>query len=78
MEPALHRPPGNEIGPVMLAELGQFVVALESLSSEADMLIVYSELKSGFSAGGDLHELYTYTQTVSRAEGAAGIRASLE
>jgi enoyl-CoA hydratase/carnithine racemase len=55
IELTLHHPPSNEIGRVMLAEIEQFVTALESVSSEASVLIIYSQLKSGFSAGGDLH-----------------------
>lgn len=78
IELAMHRPPANEIGPAMLAELQQFVAVLESSRGEASVLIIYSQLKSGFSAGGDLRELYAYTQTVSPSERVAGIRASLE
>ena len=78
IELALHRSPANEIGPAMLAELQHFVATLESTSGEASVLIIYSQLKSGFSAGGDLRELYAYTQTVNPAERAAGIRPSLE
>jgi enoyl-CoA hydratase len=78
IELALHRPPANEIGPAMLAELQQFVATLESTSGEASALIIYSQLKSGFSAGGDLRELYAYTQAVSAAERVTGIRVSLE
>lgn len=77
-ELALHRPPANEIAPDMLAELDQFVAALESARGEASVLIIYSQLKSGFSAGGDLRKLYAYAQTVNPDQRVAGIRASLE
>jgi len=77
IELALHRPPANEIGPAMLAELQQFVATLKS-SGEASVLVIYSKLKLGFSAGGDLRELYAYAQAVSSAERVTGIRVSLE
>jgi enoyl-CoA hydratase/carnithine racemase len=77
IELTLHHPPSNEIGRVMLAEIEQFVTALESVSSEASVLIIYSQLKSGFSAGGDLHEMYALLREASPVE-RAGIRDYLE
>jgi enoyl-CoA hydratase/carnithine racemase len=61
----------------MLAEMEQFVTALESDSSEASVLIIYSQLKSGFSAGGDLREMYALLRDASPAE-RTGIRDYLE
>ncbi len=58
LELALHREPCNEIGSETLNELEQFVQALSRLEAEANALIVYSTLASGFSAGADLRELY--------------------
>jgi enoyl-CoA hydratase/carnithine racemase len=78
IELSLHREPANEIGTITLAELEKFVRALEPLTSEAHALIIYSELKSGFSAGADLRELYTGMQTVSKKEAAKRTREFLE
>jgi len=58
IELTLDRAPGNEIGTAMLAELEQFVAAIPSLAPETSACIVTSGLKAGFSAGGDLRELY--------------------
>jgi enoyl-CoA hydratase/carnithine racemase len=60
----------------MLDEAEQFVVWLESLSTEASVLIVYSQLKSGFSAGGDLRE--TYSEVRGSVQSVADIRSSVE
>jgi enoyl-CoA hydratase/carnithine racemase len=78
IELALHRPPANEIGPTTLAELQKFVAALESDPSDASALIIYSQLNSGFSAGGNLGELYAYAQRATPAQRAAGIRVLIE
>jgi enoyl-CoA hydratase/carnithine racemase len=58
VELELHRPPANEIGTEMLAELEQFISALDGLAQHASCVIIYSSLASGFSAGADLRELY--------------------
>jgi len=78
IELALHRPPANEIGPATLAELQKFVAALESDHSDASALIIYSQLNSGFSAGGNLRELYAYAQRATPTQRAASIRALIE
>jgi len=78
IELALHREPANEIGTLMLAELEEFTSALEGLAMDARALIVYSKLKSGFSAGADLRELYEGMQKVSRNEAVKGTREFLE
>lgn len=78
IELGLHQSPANEIGLAMLAELEHFVSALESASNEASAIIIHSQLKPGFSAGGDLRELYAYALAVTPDERGAGIRASLE
>ena len=77
IELALHRPPANEIGPAMLAEL-QIRRSFESDASDASALIIYSQLNSGFSAGGDLRELYAYAQRATPAQRAADIRILIE
>ena len=78
VELALHREPCNEIGSLTLAELEKFVSALNRLTDEAHALIVYSTLKSGFSAGADLRELYQRAQAMERAESLKGVRDYLE
>jgi enoyl-CoA hydratase/carnithine racemase len=78
IELAMHHPPANEIGSSMLAEMKQFIMALESASTEAKALIIYSQLKSGFSSGGDLREMYSGWGAVSPVERSAGVRDSLK
>ena len=78
IELALHRPPANEIGPATLAELQNFVAAFESANSDASALIIYSQISSGFSAGGDLREMYAYAQRANPAQRAAAIRVLVE
>jgi enoyl-CoA hydratase/carnithine racemase len=78
IELALHRAPANEIGTVMLRELERFVSALESLTPNAHALIIHSTLKSGFSAGADLRELYRGIQDVRGPERVRGVRDFLE
>ncbi|PYV53383.1 MAG: hypothetical protein DMG91_17300 [Acidobacteria bacterium] len=56
IELALHREPANEIGSQTLEELEEFALALQELQSDTHALIIYSTLKSGFSAGADLRE----------------------
>jgi enoyl-CoA hydratase len=75
---ALHREPANEIGSQTLIELEGFVKALRDVQSEAHALIVHSTLKSGFSAGADLRELYERSQKMERTAAAAGVRDFLE
>ena len=61
----------------MLAELDRFHLALQAVSSEASVLIIYSQLKAGFSAGGDLREMYIRMRESIPAEMSIGIRDSL-
>ena len=53
-ELALHHPPANEIGTVLLEELERFAEALPALESQASALVIYSEQEAGFSSGADL------------------------
>jgi enoyl-CoA hydratase/carnithine racemase len=78
VELVLHREPLNEISSLTLEELEKFIAALQSVSGEAHALIVYSTLKSGFSAGADLRELYQWIQHFGRDEVASHARAYLE
>src|SRR5437660_7002302 len=78
IELALHRPPGNEIGTLILCELEKFVEGLEEITRQAHALIVYSTIKAGFSAGADLRELLDGAQRVSKTEAVRGVRDFLE
>jgi enoyl-CoA hydratase/carnithine racemase len=78
VELALHREPNNEISSTTLAELEQFAAALEDFKADAHALIVYSTLKSGFSAGADLRELYGWIKEYGRDEVANHARNYLE
>jgi enoyl-CoA hydratase/carnithine racemase len=72
VEVELHYAPCNEIGLAMLDDLERLVQALPELESRASALILYSSRKEGFSAGGDLRELYRLaiaTETETRADG---------
>jgi enoyl-CoA hydratase/carnithine racemase len=78
IELALHREPANEIGSLTLEELEKFTAALEELAPEAHALIIYSQLKSGFSAGADLRELYERMQKLAKPEACRGTRQFLQ
>ncbi len=74
VELALHREPCNEIGTLFLGELEQLISALPSLEESARALIIHSKLPCGFSAGGDLRELYEGIRTTEEKAALAGIR----
>jgi enoyl-CoA hydratase/carnithine racemase len=74
IEVTLHRKPCNEIGTLCLAELEQLASALPSLEETAHALIFHSNLACGFSAGGDLRELYHGIQTTDATAALAGVR----
>src|SRR5271169_4070627 len=78
IELVLHREPLNEIGALTLEELEKFVAALDSLSTEAHALILYSTLKAGFCAGADLRQLYGWIREFGQAEVANHAREYLE
>jgi enoyl-CoA hydratase/carnithine racemase len=78
VELALHREPANEIGTLMLKELETFVASLEQVEAEAHALIVYSDIKAGFSAGADLRELYLGVQALTNRDALTGVRNFLE
>lgn len=65
IELAMHLPPANEMGSVLLSEFDQFLTALRSDSSQAAVMIVCSEIESAFSAGGDLRGLYVQRQNAT-------------
>ena len=74
IEVSLHREPCNEIGTVCLGELEQLCSALPALEECAHALIFHSTLPCGFSAGGDLRELYEGIRTTKPDAAAKGIR----
>lgn len=77
VELELHREPGNEIGTEMLAELEQFIAALDGFSPQASSVIIYSTLAAGFSAGADLRELYRTCVPLDAAARLTGVREFL-
>lgn len=78
IELELHRDPANEIGSLTLDELEKFAASLEELARHNHALILYSSLKSGFSAGADLRELYERSQKMEKGAAARGVREFLE
>jgi enoyl-CoA hydratase/carnithine racemase len=78
IELALHREPLNEISSRTVEELEKFVAALDGLTGEAHALILHSTIKSGFSAGADLRELYQWIHQYGQAEVAKRARQYLD
>src|SRR5215471_2201028 len=74
VELALHREPCNEMGTLFLSELERLTAALPSLEESAHALIIHSTLACGFSAGGDLRELYEGIRTTEEKAALTGIR----
>src|SRR5438874_1900472 len=74
IEVTLHREPCNEIGTLFLSELEQLVSALPGLEESAHAFIIHSTLGCGFSAGGDLRELYEGIKTTEQSAALAEIR----
>src|SRR5438552_9579593 len=74
VEVAPHREPCNEIGAQSLEEFEHLAAALPVLEQKARALIFYSKLACGFSAGGDLRELYPGMQAMEKQAALAGIR----
>lgn len=77
VELTLDHEPANEIGTAMLAELEQFAAAISPLSADTAACVIASARPSGFSAGGDLRELYRQAAAVPAIRRAAGIRKFL-
>jgi len=70
----LEREPCNEIGSQSLHELEQLCAALPALEEVAHALVFHSGLACGFSAGGDLRELYEGIRATEPAAALVGIR----
>ncbi|MGH9840392.1 MAG: enoyl-CoA hydratase/isomerase family protein [Blastocatellia bacterium] len=77
IELALHREPANEIGVKTLEELERFAAAHETLKDQAHALIVHSTVKSGFSAGADLRDLYFTAKEMGFDKAAPQVRQYL-
>jgi len=75
VEVELHYAPCNEIGLAMIDELERLVQALPELESQAGALIFYSSRTEGFSAGGDLRELYRLALATEGRARTEGMRA---
>ena len=78
LELTLDRPPCNEIGTAVLADLEAFVTALDSLEPHAHALIIHSARKEGFCAGADLRELFFESQKLPPRERQAPLRDFIE
>ena len=68
----------NEIGTVLLGELEKFVAAIDGLAPITSACIISSARPAGFSAGGDLRELYQTALSVATKKRASGARAFIE
>jgi enoyl-CoA hydratase/carnithine racemase len=78
VEVLLDHPPANEIGTLMVGELEKFVAAIPELARDTAACIFSSARKQGFSAGGDLRELYRGAIAASPRARSAGLRKFLE
>lgn len=78
IELLLDRAPCNELGSATLAELEQFVAALDEMQGDAHALIVSSARNEGFCAGADLRELYREGQALPAGERSRRVRDFLE
>src|SRR6201987_2589687 len=78
IELTLDRPPANEIGTAMLADLENCADAIQGMPSDTAACIISSAQKHGFSAGADLLELYRTAEPLPKQERVAGVRKFLE
>lgn len=78
VELTLDHRPLNEIGTLLLGELEQFVAAFDALAPITSACVIASARPGGFSAGGDLKELYQRALAVQEKERVAGLREFIE
>jgi enoyl-CoA hydratase len=78
IELKLHRESCNEIGSETLAELEQFAEILNADAKDVRALIIHSSLRSGFSAGADLKELFQRSQPLPAPERVTAVRDFLQ
>src|SRR5258708_1291495 len=74
VELTLDHEPANEIGTETLADLEKFAAAIPALAAETAACIISSAIKTGFSAGADLRELYRAAEPLSQQERLACVR----
>ena len=79
VELALHREPLNEIGSLTLDELEEFIEELETATSRASALIIYSSAAAGILGGrGPARALRHVAASCRWSERVAGVRQFLE
>src|SRR5215472_1378751 len=78
VELTLDHEPLNEIGTLLLGELERFVAAFDALAPITSACIVTSARPGGFSAGGDLREMYQTALSVPEGKRVGNVRAFLE
>ncbi|HTQ95782.1 MAG TPA: enoyl-CoA hydratase/isomerase family protein [Candidatus Acidoferrum sp.] len=78
VELTLDHEPLNEIGTLMLGELEKFAAAIPKLAPDTSACIISSARPGGFSAGGDLKELYETALATPKAKRLAGIRKFIQ
>ena len=78
VELTLDYAPLNEIGRLMLGELNEFVAAFDVLAPITSACIITSARSGGFSAGGDLKELYNEALAAPSTQRVATLREFLE
>jgi len=78
VEVVLDHAPANEIGTLMVADLEAFVAAIPALAKDTAACIFASARNEGFSAGGDLRELYRGAIATPIKSRAAGVRKFLK
>jgi enoyl-CoA hydratase/carnithine racemase len=78
VEVVLDHAPANEIGTLMVADLERFVASIPALAPDTSACIFSSARPQGFSAGGDLRELYRGAIAVPARQRSAGARKFLK
>ena len=78
VEVVLDHAPANEIGTLMVADLEKLVAAIPALARDTSACIISSARPQGFSAGGDLRELYQRAMAALPKQRSAGVRRFLQ
>src|SRR5215475_134775 len=77
VEVTLDHAPANEIGTLMVADLEKFVANIPALAKETAACVFASARPQGFSAGGDLREMYQTAMKTSPKARVAEVRRFL-
>ena len=77
VEVTLDHAPANEIGTLMVADLEKLVAAIPAIATETSACIFTSARPQGFSAGGDLREMYQSAMKTSAKARVAEVRRFL-